>query len=57
METVEVEYEARIEELEKREPNEQLKLAAKEITGQIAHQIDNTTHLLETTTLSWLGIE
>ena len=57
MDTLEVEYKARIEELEKRDPTEQLKVAAKEITKQIAHQIEDTTHLLETTTSSWLGIE
>ena len=57
MDTVEAEYKARIEELEKRDPTEQFKIAAKEITGQIAHQIEDTTHLLETTTSSWLGIE
>ena len=43
--------------MEKRDPTEQLKVAAKEITKQIAHQIEDTTHLLETTTSSWLGIE
>jgi hypothetical protein len=50
MDTVEAEYKARIEELEKRDPTEQLKVVVKEITGQIAHRIANTTHLLETTT-------
>ena len=35
MDVVEAEYKARIEELEKRDPTEQLKVAAKEITGQI----------------------
>ena len=57
MDIVEAEYKVRIEELEKRDPTEQLKVAAKEITGQIVHQIEDTTHLLETTTSSWLGIE
>jgi len=57
MNTVEAKYKARIEELEKRDPTEQLKVAAKEITRQIAHQIEDTTHLLETTTSSWLGIK
>ena len=57
MDTVEVEYKARIEELEKRDPTEQLKVAAKEIVGQIAHRIEDTTHLLETTIELWLGIE
>ena len=57
MDAVEVEYKARIEELEKRDPTEQLKVAAKEIIAQIAHQIEDTTHLLETTTELWLGIE
>jgi allophanate hydrolase subunit 1 len=57
MDTVEVEYKAKIEELKKQNPTEQLKVAAKEITRQIVHQIEHTTHLLETTTSSWLGIE
>ena len=56
MDAVEVEYKARIEELEKRDPTEQLKVVAKEIAGQITHQIVDTTHLLETTTKSWMGI-
>ena len=34
-----------------------MKEAAKEVVGQIAHQIVDTTHLLETTTESWMGIE
>ena len=57
MDTVEAEYKARIKELEKRDPTDQLKVTAKEIIGQITHQIEDTTHLLETTTSSWLGIE
>ena len=57
MDTVEAKYKARIEELEKRDLIEQLKVYAKEITGQIAHQIKDTTHLLKTTTSSWLGIK
>ena len=57
MDTVEAEYKARIEELEKRDPTEQLKVVAKEIIRQITHQIADTTHLLETATESWLGIE
>ena len=57
MDTVEAEYKARIEELEKRDPTEQLKVAAKEITRQIAHQIKDTADLLEITTESWMGIE
>ena len=57
MDTVEAEYKARIEELEKWDLIEQLKVAAKEITGQIVHQIEDTTDLLETTTTSWLSIE
>jgi len=57
MDAVEEKYKARTEELEKRDPTEQLKVAAKEITGQIVHRIKDTTHLLETTTSSWLGIE
>ena len=39
MDAVEGEYKAGIEELEKRDPTEQLKASAKEIVGQIAHQI------------------
>ena len=57
MDAVEVEYKARIEELEKRDLTEQLKAAAKEIAGQIAFGIMETTHLLETTSESWMGIE
>ena len=38
MDIVEAEYKARIEELEKRDPSEQLKVAAKEISGKIAQQ-------------------
>ena len=57
MDRVEAEYKARIEELEKRDPTEQLKAAAKEIAEQIAYRIADTTHLLETTTESWMGIE
>jgi hypothetical protein len=57
MDTMEAEYKAMIEELEKRDLTEQLKVATKEITREIAHQIEDTTHLLETTTSSWLGIE
>ena len=57
MDTVEDEYKARIKELEKWDPDKQLKVAAKEISGKIAQQIQDTTHLLETTTSSWLGIE
>ena len=57
MNIVEAEYKAKIEELEKRDSTEQLKVDAKEITGQIVHQIEDTTHLLDTTTSSWLGIE
>jgi len=57
MDTVEVEYKAKIEELEKRDPIEQLKATAKEIAEQISYRIANTTHLLETTTESWMGIK
>ena len=57
VDTVETEYKVRTEELEKRDPTTQLKEAAKEVMGQIAHQIADTTHLLETTTESWTGIE
>ena len=57
MDTVEIEYKAKIEELEKRDPTTQLKATAKEVTEQIAYRIKDTTHLLETTTESWTGIE
>ena len=57
MDAVEVEYKARIEELEKKDLTEQLKVAVKEITKQIVYQITDTTHLLETTIESWMGIE
>lgn len=57
METVETQYKARIEELEKRDPIVQLKEADKEVMAQIEYQIADTTHLLETTTKSWIGIE
>ena len=36
MDTIETKYKARIEELEKRDPTAQLKVAAKEIAGLIA---------------------
>ena len=35
MDTVEVEYKARIEEMEKRDPHKWLKVAAEEISGKI----------------------
>ena len=57
MDTVEAEYKARIEELEKRDPSEKLKVESKEISHKIEQQIQDTTHLLETTTSSWMGIE
>lgn len=57
MDVVEVKYKARIEELEKRDPTKQLKEAAKEIIGKIAHRIEDTINLLETTIESWLGIK
>ena len=57
MDTVETEYKARIEELEKWDPTAQLKEAAKEVAEQIAYRITDTTHLLETTTESWTCIE
>ena len=57
MDVVEAEYKAMIEELEKRDTAEQLKVVAKEIVEQIVHRIADTTHLLETTTESWMGIE
>ena len=50
MDTVETEYKDKIKELEKRDPTTQLKEVAKEVMGQIAHRIANTTHLPETTT-------
>ena len=37
MDTMEAEYKAKIEELEKRDPTEQLKEATKEIIEQIGH--------------------
>jgi hypothetical protein len=43
--------------LEKQDPTAQLKAAAKEIIGLIAFQIEDMTHLLETTMESWIGIE
>ena len=57
MDTVEAEYKAKIEELEKRDPSKQLKVEAKEISSKIEQQIQETTHLLETTTSSWMGIK
>ena len=57
MDTVETEYKAKIEELEKQDPTTQLKVAAKKIEGLIAYQIKDMTHLLETATESWTGIE
>ena len=57
MDIVEAEYKARIEEMEKRDSTEQLKAIAKEIAKQIAYRIADTTHLLETTRESWMGIE
>ena len=54
---METKYNARIEELEKRDPTTQLKEVAKEVMGQIMHEIADMTHLLETTTESWTGIE
>lgn len=57
MDTVETKYKSRIEELEKQDPTEQLKQAAKEIAKQISYRIVDTAHLLETTTESWMGIE
>ena len=35
----------------------QLKATAKEISGFTVYQIKDTTHLLETTIESWIGIE
>ena len=39
------------------DPSEQLKATAREISGKIVQQIQDTTHLLETTTSLWFGIE
>ena len=57
MDTVKVEYKARIEDLEKRDLSEELKVEAKELSSKIEQQIQETVHLLETTTSSWMGIE
>ena len=57
MDAVEAKYKARIEELEKRDLTKNLKATTKEITEQITHWIADTSHLLETTTSSRLGIE
>ena len=57
MDTVETEYKAQIEELEKWDPTMQFKAVDKEIVGLITYQIEDTTHLLETTKESWIGIE
>ena len=57
MDTVEIEYKAKIEELEKRDPTMQLKATTKEITGLIAYRIKDTTHLLEIAMESWTSIE
>lgn len=52
MDTVEVEYKAKIEELEKRDPSEQLKANTEEISAKIEQWIQDTVHLLETTSSS-----
>lgn len=57
MDTVEAKYKAKIVELEKRDLSEQLKADTQEISGKIEQQIQETMHLLETTTSSWMGIE
>ena len=57
MDTVETKYKAWIEELKKWDPTAQLKAAAKEIAGLIEYRIEDMTHLLETATESWIGIE
>ena len=57
MDMVEAEYKAKIAELEKRDPSEKLKADTEEISGKIEKQIQETAHLLETTTSSWMGIE
>ena len=57
MDMVEAEYKANIAELEKRDPSEQLKANAEEISGKIEQQIKETTQLLETTTSFWMDIE
>ena len=57
MDTVETEYKARIEELEKQDPNVQLRAAANEIVGLVAYRVKDMTHLLETPMESWSSIE
>ena len=57
MDTVEAEYKAKIVELEKWDPSEQLKATVEKISRQIEQRIQETTQLLETTTSSWMGIE
>lgn len=57
MDTVETEYKARIEELEKRDPNAQLRAATNEIAGLVAYRVKDMTHLLETAMESWSDIE
>ena len=57
MDTVEIEYKAQIEELEKQDPNVQLRATANEIAGLVAYRVKDTTHPLETAMESWSGIE
>lgn len=57
MDTVKAEYKAKIVELEKRDPSEQLKADTEEISGKIEQRIQETAQLLETTISSWMGIE
>ena len=57
MDTVEIEYKAKIEELKKQDPNVQLRVAANEIAGLVAYRVKDMTHLLETAMESWSGIE
>ena len=54
---VEVEYKARIEELEKMDMSAQLKVEPKEINRKIEQRIQETAHFLETTTSSWMGVK
>ena len=55
MDMVEIEYKAKIAELEKRDPSslaEQLKADAEEINGKIEQRIQETAQLLEALTSS-----
>ena len=60
MDMVEIEYKAKIAELEKRDPSslaEQLKADAEEINGKIEQRIQETAQLLEALTSSQMAIE